>query len=262
MNIFESLFLGVVQGVTEFIPVSSSGHLVIFQNLFGLRPDHMFIEFINFGTLLALLYFFRDKIRTITKDIFSKKDYKLALNILITALPAGITGYLLADFIESNSFFVNINVVLTALGLVGILMVIIEKITKYNKTSELEQITKRHALAIGIIQVFSLIPGVSRSGSTIIAGRLLGFNSILSAEYSFLASIPIMIGVSLKLLIKDNDYLLNNLSIVIVSNIFAFLAGLVAIKFLLAILSKRGLAVFGWYRIILVCIIILGLNIK
>lgn len=262
MNIFEGLFLGIVQGLTEFIPVSSSGHLVIFQNLFGLSPDHMFIEFINFGTLLALLYFFRDKIRKIFRDVFVKKDYKLTLNILITALPAGITGYLLADFIESNGFFVNINVVLIALLIVGILMVMIEKITKYNKTSELEQITKRHALAIGIIQVFALIPGVSRSGSTIIAGRLLGFNSLLSAEYSFLASIPIMIGVTLKLISQDSNYLIDNLSIVVFSNIIAFVAGVVAIKFLLSILSSKGLAIFGWYRIILVCLIITLININ
>jgi len=262
MNIFEGLFLGLVQGITEFVPVSSSGHLVIFQNLFGLIPDHMFIEFINFGTLLALLYYFRHKIRKITQDVLVKKDYKLAVNILITALPAGMTGYLLADFIESNSFFSNINVVLFALAIVGILMIIIEKITRFNKTSELDQITKRHALAIGIIQVFSLIPGVSRSGSTIIAGRLLGFNSILSAEYSFLASIPIMIGVALKLLIKDYNYLLDNISMVVLSNAFAFVSGLIAIKFLLSILSSRGIAIFGWYRIVLVFFIILIINIR
>lgn len=262
MNIIEGLFLGLVQGLTEFIPVSSSGHLVIFQNIFGLSPDHMFIEYINFGTLLALLYFFRIKIRSILNDIFNKKDFKLAINILITALPAGATGYLLADFIEANNFFVNINVVLVALALVGLLMIFIEKITRHNKTSQLEQITKRHALAIGIIQVFSLIPGVSRSGSTMIAGRLLGFNSILSAEYSFLASIPIMIGVALKLIIKDGSYLADNLPLVAISNLIAFVAGVVAIKFLLSILSKKGLAIFGWYRIALVVVIILITNIQ
>lgn len=261
MNIFDGLFLGLVQGLTEFIPVSSSGHLVIFQTLFNLSPDHLFIEFINFGTLFALLYFFRDKISQIIRDIFHKKDYKLASNLLITALPAGIVGFVLADLIEKNNFFVNIYVVLASLAVVGLLMIVVEKITRNNKTERFEQVTARHALAIGIIQVFSLIPGVSRSGSTIIAGRLLGFNSVLAAEYSFLASIPIMLGVSLKLFLKDSAYMIDNFGMLLFSNVFAFLAGLVAIKFLISFLSKKGLAVFGWYRIILVLVVILILNI-
>lgn len=261
MNIFDGLFLGLVQGLTEFIPVSSSGHLVIFQTLFNLSPDHLFIEFINFGTLFALLYFFRDKISQIIRDIFHKKDYKLASNLLITALPAGIVGFVLADFIANNSFFVSIYVVLASLAVVGLLMIVVEKITRNNKTERIEQVTARHALAIGIIQVFSLIPGVSRSGSTIIAGRLLGFNSVLAAEYSFLASIPIMLGVSLKLFLKDSAYMIDNFGMLLFSNVFAFLAGLVAIKFLISFLSKKGLAVFGWYRIILVLVVILILNI-
>lgn len=262
MNVFESLFLGLVQGLTEFIPISSSGHLIIFQNIFNLNSDHLFIEFINFGTLFALLFFFKHKIRNIMIDVFFKKNYKLAINLIITALPAGVVGYVLTDFIESNSFFSNIYVVLTSLLVVGFIMIMIEKITRYNKTSELEQITPRHALAIGLIQVFSLIPGVSRSGSTIIAGRLLGFNSVLSAEYSFLASIPIMLGVALKLLVKDHSYLIDNIGIIMFSNIFALLAGVISIKFLLGFIAKKGLSIFGWYRIILVIVILLIINVR
>jgi undecaprenyl-diphosphatase len=111
-----------------------------------------------------------------------------------------------------------------------------------------------------LIQVFALIPGVSRSGSTIIAGRLLGLNSVTAAEYSFLASVPIMLGVGLKLLVKDSEYLLNNLGTVILSNIFAFVAGMIAIKFMLQFLSKKGLAVFGWYRIVIAGVVLIYLS--
>lgn len=256
MNYVETILLGIVQGITEFIPVSSSGHLVLFQSVMNLNPDHMFIEYINFGTMFALIYFFRKKIAEIIGDVFVKKNYKLATNLIITAAPAGAAGYLLASFIEGSSFFSDVYVVLTALVVVGILMILVEKITRFNRISEMDQITTRHSLAIGLIQVFALIPGVSRSGSTIIAGRLLGLNSFTAAEYSFLSSIPIMVGVGLKLLVKDSEYLFNNLSVVVLSNVFAFIAGMLAIKFMLQFLSKKGLAIFGWYRILLATVVL------
>lgn len=260
MNYVETILLGIVQGITEFIPVSSSGHLVLFQSVMNLNPDHMFIEYINFGTMFALIYFFRKKIAEIIGDVFVKKNYKLATNLIITAAPAGAAGYLLASLIESSSFFSDVYVVLTALVVVGLLMIFVDKITRFNKISGIEQITARHSLAIGLIQVFALIPGVSRSGSTIIAGRLLGLNSVTAAEYSFLASVPIMLGVGLKLLVKDSEYLLNNLGTVILSNIFAFVAGMIAIKFMLQFLSKKGLAVFGWYRIVIAGVVLIYLS--
>jgi undecaprenyl-diphosphatase len=262
MNYLETIILGIAQGLTEFIPVSSSGHLVLLQSVMNLSPDHLFIEFINFGTLFALIYFFRHKIKSIVVDVLKNKKYKLALNLLITALPAGIAGYLMAGFIEENSFFSDVYVVLAALVIVGFLMIIIEKITRFNKVSSIDQVSSRQALAIGLIQVFALIPGVSRSGSTIIAGRLLGLGSVTAAEYSFLASIPIMLGVGLKLIAKDHSYLFSNLPIVLISNLFAFIAGMFAIKFMLSFLSKKGLAVFGWYRIVLATLVLVYLLLK
>lgn len=246
---FEIIVLGIVQGLTEFIPISSSGHLVIGQNFFSGASDHLFLEFINIGTLLALLVFFRKKILTIIKDVFVRKNYRLARNIIITAVPAGVVGFVLADFIGSSAFFGSVVVVMVTLAVVGVIMVVLEKLPKASPVKNGEALPAKRALVIGLAQVFALIPGVSRSGSTIIAGRLSGLSPAAAAEYSFLASLPIMMGVTLKILITDQVYLAANMPALIVGNIAAFIAGVLAIGFLMQYLSKHSLAVFGWYRI-------------
>jgi len=249
MHIFEILTLGVTQGLTEFIPVSSSGHLVIAQQFFSGASDHLYLEFINIGTLAALLVYFRTKIVDIIRDIFVNKKYKLALNILITAIPAGVIGFALSKFIESSAFFGSLVVVTVTLGVVGVVMVLLERFPKASETKDGEALSSKRALVIGIVQVLALIPGVSRSGTTIIAGRLAGLGAAAAAEYSFLASIPIMVGVTLKVLVSDRTYLAANFVPLLIGNTAAFIAGMVAIGFLMKYLSRHSLAVFGWYRI-------------
>lgn len=252
-----SLFLGALQGLTEFIPVSSSGHLVIAEYFFG-HADHMFIEFINIGTLAALLIHYRYTIATITRDVVTHKNYKLLRNILLTSIPAGMVGLLLTTIIEKNSFFTNIFVVLTTLFIVGIIMIVLERLPRMNSVRDGESLSWRRALVIGFVQMFSLVPGVSRSGSTIIAGRLLGLSAAKAADYSFLASIPIMLGVTLKLFMSGSDrqYLLANFSAVVIGNVAAFVVGFFAIGFLLTYLKKYGLRAFGWYRVVLSVVIL------
>jgi undecaprenyl-diphosphatase len=259
MNVFEAIILGLVQGLTEFIPVSSSGHLVIGQALFSGASDHLFIEFINFGTLLALLIYFRNRIGAIIKDVFVRKNFRLARNILITAIPAGAVGFFLSDFIESSAFFGSLVVVTITLAVVGVIMIVLEKLPKASAVKEGEALSPKRAFAIGLIQMVALIPGVSRSGSTIIAGRLLGLNPAAAAEYSFLVSLPIMIGVAVKLLVKSSDraYLMEHLPMLLLSNTAAFIAGLIAVGFLMRYLAKHSLAVFGWYRVGLASILAL-----
>jgi len=250
MEWLQAVILGLIQGLTEFIPISSSGHLVIAQTFLSGASDHLFLEFINIGTLLALLVFFRLRIIGIIKDIFINKKYKLALNIIITSVPAGIVGYLLADFIESTpSFFGSAVTVAVTLAVVGFVMIILEKLPHASPVKDGEKLSPWRALAIGGAQMLALIPGVSRSGSTIIAGRLAGLKPAEAAEYSFLASLPIMLGVTAKILISDHAYLSANFGTLLVSNIFAFIAGLLAVGFLLRYLAKHSLAVFGWYRV-------------
>lgn len=249
MNLFEVIVLGLLQGLTEFIPISSSGHLVLAQALFGHESDHLFLEVINIGTFLALLVYFAPKIVQILRDIVSGRDYKLARNIIITSVPAGIVGYLAADFIAGSAFFGNVWVVITMLVVVGIVMIVLEKLPKLSSVSNGSELGPGRALLVGIAQMIALIPGTSRSGATIVTGRLLGLSPKEAAEYSFLASLPIMAGVTLKVLIENPDYLAANLSVAIVGNLMAFISGLLAVGFLMRYLANHSLSVFGWYRI-------------
>ena len=245
----EAVILGLIQGLTEFIPISSSGHLVIAQTFMTGAGDHLFLEFINIGTMLALLVFFRKKVWSIIIDVFVNKNFRLARNIILTAIPAGMVGFILAGFISEAPFFTSAVVVVFTLAIVGAVMVVLEKIPKLSPMENGEKLPWWRAFIIGGAQVLALIPGTSRSGSTIIAGRLMGLSPAEAAEYSFLASLPIMFGVTIKVLLTDTDYLIANAGTLAISNFAAFISGLFAVGFLMRYLSKHSLAVFGWYRI-------------
>ena len=247
---FIAIILGLIQGLTEFIPISSSGHLVIAQTFISGASDHLFLEFINLGTFLALIVFFRKKIWKIITDVFVNRNFLLARNIIITSVPAGIVGYWLADFILATpQFFGSSLIVAITLAAVGIVMVVLEKLPHASAVKSGEKLSGWRALAIGGAQMLALIPGVSRSGATIIAGRLSGLRPAEAAEYSFLASLPIMLGVTLKTFLGDQQYLMDNLGTLLLSNSAAFISGLIAVGFLMRYLQNHSLAIFGWYRI-------------
>ncbi|MCL1929597.1 undecaprenyl-diphosphate phosphatase [Candidatus Saccharibacteria bacterium] len=255
----QTIALGIVQGLTEFVPVSSSGHLVLMESLFGDGGEnvHLFIEALNFGTVLALLIFFRHKILQICRQVFHEHNYVLLRNIVLTSLPVGIAGLLFSHAISQVPFFVSPITVTAALFFVGVIMVILEKLPKLTARSSGEKLSWKRALGIGFAQTLALVPGVSRSGSTIIAGRLAGLKPKQAAEYSFLVSIPVMLGLSAKLVVSDTQYLINNWSVVLVGNVAAFITGILAIQFLLDFLSKHSLKVFGVYRIFVAVVVIL-----
>ncbi len=261
MEIFEAILLGFVQGITEFIPVSSSGHLEIVQHIFNFPAEnfHYILEFINLGTLLALLIFFRKKIWRIIKDVFTNRNYKFAINLVVTSIPAGIIGLVLSDLIENNAFFSSLITVSIAMGIIGLIMIIIDRLPHLSSLKDETQLTPGRALAIGLAQVVALVPGASRSGTTIIAGRIMGLNSESAAEYSFLASIPIMCGVCLKMFLSESsrNYFMNNLGILALGNLVAFVVGIIVLKYLLRYLKKPGsLQSFGKYRITLALIVL------
>jgi undecaprenyl-diphosphatase len=249
MSYIETIILGLIQGLTEFIPVSSSGHLVLAQNFLSGASDHLYLEFINIGTTLALLIYFRIRIMTIIGDVFIRHHYKLAANILITSVPAGVVGFVLSDLIGSSAFFGSIVVVMVMSFSVGVLMVVLERLPRASHVKDGEKLSSVRAFAIGAAQMLALIPGVSRSGSTIIAGRLSGLSAEQAAQYSFLASLPIMMGVTLKVFLEDQGYLSQHLTLLIIGNAVALIAGLLAVGFLMRYLSRHSLAIFGWYRI-------------
>ncbi len=261
MSIFEAILLGFIQGITEFIPVSSSGHLEIAQHIFNFSAEnfHYFLEFINIGTLLALLFYFRKRIWRILVDVFKERNYKLAINLIITTIPAGLAGLLLGDIIENNDFFNSIFTVACAMGIVGLIMIFIDHIPHMSKLENENHLTPARALIIGLLQTFALIPGTSRSGTTIIAGRITGMDSESSAEYSFLASIPIMCGVCLKLFLSESgrNYFFSNLPMLLLGNAVALIVGWIALTFVLNYLKKpKSLQTFGKYRVIVALLVI------
>jgi undecaprenyl-diphosphatase len=251
MSIIEAIILGLIQGLTEFIPISSSGHLIIAQHFFSGASDHLFLEWITLGTVLALIIFFRARIIEILKNIFVDRDFRLARNIIIAMIPAGLAGFFLASIIETNPFFGSIWTVVVTLAVVGVLLIVIERLPKLSTVSDSRELPMSRALTIGLAQMAALIPGTSRSGSTIIAGRLMGLNAAKAAEFSFLVSIPIMFGVIAKLLVKSSDraYFMTNIDTLVIANLAALVSGLLAVGFLMKYLETRSLALFGWYRL-------------
>ena len=262
MNVIESLVLGLTQGLTEFIPVSSSGHLELVQKLLGAgnRADdfHFFLELINFGTLFALLIYYRKEIAKIFKQVFVKRDMHMAMNLLITSIPAGLIGLVLSKFIEQHSFFSALTTIAIAMGTVGLLMIFVNRLPHKSETDE-NKLPHKRALVIGLAQVFALIPGVSRSGSTIIAGRVMGMNSASAAKYSFLASLPIMTAVCGKSLLSSSSraYIAANWQMLLFSNLVAFISGLIALKVVMKFFKKENsIPAFGYYRVLLACVLL------
>lgn len=261
MDIIQALVLGALQGFTEFIPVSSSGHLVLAQHFMGIEPSLTFEALVNLGTLLALIVYFWKRIWDLAVRLFVKREFKLAGNLLISAIPVGIVGLLFKGFFESASVQSPLVVAATLL-LVGVLMVVLDKLPTKSKVKELDQLSPKRAGIIGLAQLLSLIPGTSRSASTMIAGKLMGFDYAKAAEYSFLLSIPVIGAVVLKSTLLDSEgiaYIQTNFGVWLASNIAAFICGLLAVSFMLKFLAKGNFKIFGYYRIVLAVLIVVVL---
>ena len=260
MSIWIAILLGLVQGLTEFIPVSSSGHLELAGHVLAVRGDdfHYLLEVINLGTLLVLLIYYRKRIMKILNDVLKKKDYKFALNIILTCIPAGLSGLLLSKVIDSIPFFASLWTICISMALVGTIMILLDKFPHQKEKKDETKLTPKNALAIGFAQVFALIPGVSRSGSTIIAGRLCGLKNKAAADYSFLVSIPLMCAVCLKTLASSSTraFIFSNIPLVLVANLVAFLSGLLVIKpFMTFFKRDDSVKIFGIYRVCLAAVL-------
>jgi undecaprenyl-diphosphatase len=274
-NIFQALLLGAVQGATEFIPVSSSGHLELLPSIFGwekLSTD--LIQFAHFGTFLALLIYFRNDIKDLivaalrwlsyqtNKSLKPTKEdrvqWKLITQIILAVIPAAILGVLFESKIEAlydQSPDQRIPAAITIIGmaLVGAAFLVVDNLVRNRKRIDLEKLPNSKILVIGLSQALAFIRGVSRSGITIFTGQLVGLNRVDAAKFSFLLSLPIMAGTSL-LSIKDLLSLSSeNLTAIaptaLAILVSSFVCGLLAIRFLLSYLQKNSLAAFGWYRI-------------
>lgn len=257
MNILDAIILGLVQGLTEFIPVSSSGHLVLTQHFLGLHPPAVFDSLINLGTFLALVIYFRKRLWDIGMQIIKLRDFRLARNIIISAIPVGAAGILFKGFFQSE-FVQSAWVVAVMLFSLGVIMLAVDRLPKASAAQAADNLSPKRAGFIGMAQILALIPGTSRSGATIIVGRLAGLTYKQAAEYSFLLSIPVMLGVVLLGFLGGEErlYIQENFMVWLVSNIAAFVSGLIAVGFMLRYLAKGNLTGFGIYRIILATVVV------
>lgn len=266
MDILSIIILGIVQGIAEFLPISSSAHLIIFRDIFGIgasMPKDMALSFdiaLHFGTLLAIgIYFFKDFIAMITKGFTKgvKDDQGKILWYLVAAtIPAAVAGLLFEDVIE-NLIRGNFYIIAAALAIMGILIYLADKFCKNKR--EVKDMTLKDALIIGCSQVLALIPGFSRSGTTIAAARTLGIERENAAKFSFFLSAPVVCGaVVLELLDKATwAVILAEPLTFILGIIISFIIGLICIKYLLKYLQKHNFKIFMIYRIAMAIIVLL-----
>lgn len=267
IEIFKAILFGIIEGITEWLPISSTGHMILLNDLINLKVSEEFYELfevvIQLGAILAvvIMYF---------KVIFpygfgkTKKEtqetYNLWGKILVACLPAAVIGILLDDILDE--YLYNSVVVALMLVIYGIVFIVIEsKNIDKRKTNSINNITYKQALGVGAFQLLSLIPGTSRSGSTIIGGLLLGLNRSVAAEFTFFLAIPVMIGASLLKLVKyimEVGFVFQTLEVIIllVGAFIAFIVSILVIKFLMNYIRKHDFKIFGYYRIVLGIIVL------
>lgn len=265
MDYFYSILAGIIQGLTEFLPVSSSGHLVLFHDFLGFDfPDDVAFDVVlHLGTLVALVtFFFKDIIRYLKAffqsfykwNLRNDKDQLLAWYLLIATIPAGIVGYFFENDIES--IFRNSAIVATMLIVFGLLLLFADSF--FAKTKEIKEVTLVNSLVIGFAQILALVPGVSRSGITIIAGLSQRLKRLDAAKFSFLMSIPIVFAAGVKKsldLFETNALDSSQLLILFVGFLSSATIGYLCIKYFLKFLEEHTLKVFVFYRIALGLII-------
>lgn len=259
IEILKVIFLGIVEGITEWLPISSTGHMILVDEFIKLNASAQFMEMffvvIQLGAIMAVVVLYFNKLNPLSssKSIKEKKDtMSIWYKVIIGIIPAGVLGVLFDDWL--NEHFYNYIVVAFTLVLYGVLFIIIENRNKGKKAmiNSFNQLSYKTAFAIGIFQVLALIPGTSRSGATIIGAILLGTSRSVAAEYSFFLSIPVMFGASaLKLYKFGLNFTSSEFIILITGMVVAFLVSLLAIRFLLRYIKNNDFKAFGWYRIVL-----------
>lgn len=264
IEILKAVILGIVQGITEWLPISSTGHMILVDEFMKLNMTDAFIEMflvvIQFGSILAVVYLYWKKLVpfTLTKKPAWKKDTLLLwLKIAVACIPAVIVGFLINDYIDA--LFYNWQTVSAALIVYGILFIYIEYWNKKRTptTRDLSQISFKTALSIGAFQVLALIPGTSRSGATILGAILIGTSRTVAAEFTFFLAIPVMAGASLLKLVKFGFHFTSAEAVILLTGMIgSFFVSMIAIKFLMSYIKKHDFKIFGWYRIVLGLIVI------
>lgn len=261
MHLLQAMILGITQGLTEFIPVSSSGHLILVGHLIGFDQSTLaFDTALDIGTLAALLIFFRRDIMDLAIGLVKRTSHsRMSWMMVLATVPGVLAGVLLQKYAETT--FRSAQLVAINLIVIAFVMLAADRLGK--RKYGIDHMTPQRSLAIGIAQALALVPGVSRSGITISAGLLAGFDRVAATRFSFLLSVPIIAGATAKVLLKPANIhaMVSDPAIYIVGILSALISGYFAIKFMLNYLNKHGLAVFAYYRIV-VGIFILAIGLK
>lgn len=262
MDFIKSFLLGIIEGITEWLPISSTGHMILFNSFTntttGFLTEDVYLYVIQLGAILAIatLYFKKLNPFSPSKSLQEKKDtWQMWFKVIVACVPAAVIGLLLNDFMEK---FENPFVISTTLIIYGILFILIEKSNKKISINSMNEMSYKTAILIGLFQVLSIIPGTSRSGSTILGAMLLGCSREISAEFSFFLAIPVMFGVSFLKLVT-NDYIMQGTEwgLLIIGMLVAYVVSIISVKFLTSYVKKHDFKVFGYYRIVLGIIVIL-----
>ena len=266
-EILKVIFLGIVEGITEWLPISSTGHMLIVDEFLQLNASdsfkEMFFVIIQLGAILAVLtsfwkkmfpFQFKDK----SQPIIKKEIFSLWFKVVVACIPGAIITLLFDDYIEAN--FHTPIVIATTLIIYGIGFIIVENWNKMRIPSitNLNEITYKTAWLIGLFQVLSIMPGTSRSGATIIGALIIGVSRVAAAEFTFFLAVPVMFGLStLKILKFGFVFTASELFILILGMAVAFIVSVAVIKFLMSFIKKHDFKAFGWYRIVLGIAVIL-----
>lgn len=267
IEILKVVFLGIVEGITEWLPISSTGNMLLVDEFITLDASDsfkdMFFVIIQLGAILAVVTIFWNKMwpfqmKDKTQSVFKKDTWSMWFKTVVACIPGAVVTLLFDDFIEDHLH--TAVVISIALIFYGIAFIVIENWNKTRtpKVETLNDITYKTAFFIGMFQVLSIIPGTSRSGATIIGALLLGVSRVAAAEFTFFLAVPVMFGLSALKLIKFGlSFTGAELAILIIGCVVAYLVSIVVIKFLMGYIKKHDFKIFGWYRIVLGVIVLL-----
>ncbi|MFM9889246.1 MAG: undecaprenyl-diphosphate phosphatase [Rickettsiales bacterium] len=257
MDYLSAAFLGIVEGLTEFIPVSSTGHLILFVDLLGFQgpPGHVFEVVIQLGAILAVLWVFRQKFLDILLHLKSARAQHFMRNIVLAFLPAMVVGALVHDYLKAHLF--NPTVVALSLFLGGVAILVIERVKSAPRIVSTEAMGWKTALAIGVMQCVAMIPGVSRSGATIMGALMVGVERKAAAEFSFFLAVPTMAAATAYDLYKArHDLNADGLDLIAIGFAVSFVVALIVIRWLLRFVQTHSFAAFAYYRMALGTIIL------
>ena len=249
-----AIILGLVEGLTEFIPVSSTGHLLLTSRALGLEPGFWdtVVVMIQLGAILAVIALYFQRLWTVLIGLPTKpKARRFALSVLIAFIPAVVLGLLLHDFIKAVLF--NPTIVCWSLILGGVVLILLDRWRPAPKVTDAMATPYRTALGVGLLQCLSMIPGVSRSGATIVGGVLMGMERRAAAEFSFFLAIPTMVGAFALDFLESREAIFarpDGVMLIAIGFVVSFVSGLVVIKWMLGFIDRHGLSPFGWWRIV------------